>query len=86
MVMGDERKMSGDVQKRFEEAIFSCDPDFVFDMRHFNGREVQYKEFLVEFRSAVEEYMVEDCGRHEKQYDGTIVSKVAFGFSLKSVF
>ena len=30
--------------------------------------------------------MVEDRGRHETQYDGTVVSKVSFGFSLKQMF
>lgn len=86
MVMGDSRKMAGDVQERFEEAMMSGDPDFVFDLRFFNGREIQFQEFLAEFRAAVEEFMVEDRGRHEKKYDVTIISKVSFGFSLKSVF
>ena len=86
MILGDGRKFVGDVQERFEEAIMSGDPDYVFDLRHFNGREIKFKQFLSEFRSAVEEYMVEDRGRHEIQYDGTIVSKVSMGFSLRSVF
>ena len=86
MVMGDSRKMASGVQERFEEAMMSGDPDFVFDLRYFNGREIQFQEFLAEFRAAVEEFMVEDRGRHEKKYDDTIISKVSFGFSLKSVF
>ena len=86
MVMGDSRKMPGDVQKRFEEAFMSCDPDFVYDLRFFNGREVKFKEFLSEFRAAVEEYMVEDRGRHEEKYGDTVISRVSCGFSLKSVF
>ena len=86
MVMGDERKFDGEVKKRFEEAIMSGDPDFIYDMNHFNGRDIQYKEYLAEFRAAVQEYMVEDRGRHETQYDGTVVSKVSFGFSLKQMF
>ena len=40
MVMGDDRKMSGDLQDRFAEAIFSSDPDLVYDLRLFNGRKV----------------------------------------------
>ena len=86
MVMGDSRKMAGDVQDRFEEAMMSSDPDFVFDLRLFNGCKIQFPEFLAEFRAAVEEFMVEDRGRHEKKYDDTIISKVSFGFSIKSVF
>ena len=86
MVMGDDRRFDGDVQRRFEEAVMSGDPDFVYDMRFFNGREIKYKEYLLEFRKAVEEYMVEDRGRHEAQYNGTIVSKVSFGFSIKQMF
>ena len=86
MIIGDGRKFTGDVQDRFEEAIMSCDPDFVFDLREFNGREIKFTEFLDEFRSSVEDYMVEDRGRHEMQYDGTVVSKVSMGFSLRNVF
>jgi hypothetical protein len=86
MVMGDDRKMPGDVRERFEEAMFSADPEAVNDLRFFNGREVQFKEFLKEFQSAVEEFMVEDRGRHEMKYDGTVISKVSVGFSLSSVF
>ena len=86
MVMGDDRKLPGDVQQRFQEAIFSADPELVYDLRFYNGREIEFNEFLAEFRSAVEEFMVEDRGRHEGRYDDTIISKVSFGFSLKSVF
>ena len=86
MVMGDSRKLPGDVRQRFEEAIMSGDADLVYDLRFFNGHEIQFKEFLAEFRVAVEEFMVEDSRRHEKKYDDTIISKVSFGFSLKSVF
>ena len=86
MVVGDDRKMPGDVRERFEEAMFSADPEAVRDLRFFNGSEVQFKEFLKEFRSAVEDFMVEDRGRHEKKYDGTVISKVSVGFSLSSVF
>ena len=86
MIIGDARKFDGDVQERFGEAIMTGDPDYVFDLRHFNGREIKFKQFLDEFRSAVEEYMVEDRGRHEMQYDGTVVSKVTMGFSLRNVF
>ena len=86
MVMGDERKFDGEVKKRFEEAVMSGDPDYVYDLRHFNGRDIKYKEFLSEFRNAVQEYMVEDRGRHETQYNGTIISKVSFGFSMKQMF
>lgn len=86
MVMGDDRSFDGDVKRRFEEAVMSGDPDYVYDMRFFSGREIKYREYLVEFRSAVEEYMVEDRGRHEVKYDGTVVSKVSFGFSLKQMF
>ena len=86
MVMGDDRSFDGDVQKRFEEAVISGDPDLVYDMRHFNGREIKYKEYLAEIRKAVEEFMVEDRGRHEEKYDGTVVSKVSYGFSLKQMF
>lgn len=86
MVMGDDRRFDGEVQRRFEEAVMSGDPDFVYDMRFFNGREIKYKEYLYEFRKAVEEYMVEDRGRHESQYNGTIISKVSFGFSIKQMF
>ena len=86
MVMGDDRKFDSDVQERFEEAIMSGDPDFVYDMRYFNGRDIKYKEVIKEFRSAIQEYMVEDRGRHETHYDGTIVSKVSFGFSLRQMF
>ena len=64
----------------------SGDPDFIYDLHHFNGRDIQYKEYLAEFRAAVQEYMVEDRGRHETQYDGTVVSKVSLGFSLKQMF
>ena len=67
MVMADERKFDGEVKKRFEEAVMSGDPDYVYDLRHFNGRDIKYKEFLSEFRNAVQEYMVEDRGRHETQ-------------------
>lgn len=84
--MGDDRKMEGDVRERFEGAIFSADPEPCYDMRFFNGSKVQFKEFLEEFRSAVEDFMVEDRGRHEQKYDGTIISKVSVGFSLSSVF
>ena len=86
LVMGDERKFDGEVRARFEEAVMSADPDYVYDMRYFNGREIKYKEFLLEFRSAVQDYMVEDRGRHDTQYDGTVVSKVSFGFSLRQMF
>ena len=86
MTMGDDRKFDGEVQKRFEEAVMSGDPDFVYDMRYFNGSDIKYKEYLAEFRSAVQEYMVEDRGRHETKYDGTVISKVSFGFSLKQMF
>ena len=58
----------------------------MYDLRHFNGRDIKYKEFLSEFRNAVQEYMVEDRGRHETQYNGTIISKVSFGFSMKQMF
>ena len=84
--MGDERKFDGEVRAMFEEAVMSADPDYVYDMRYFNGREIKYKEFLLEFRSAVQDYMVEDRGRHDTQYDGTVVSKVSFGFSLRQMF
>ena len=57
MVMGDERKFSGDVQKRFEEAMISCDPDSIYDLRYYNGRELQFEEFLAEFKLAVEDYL-----------------------------
>ena len=86
MVMGDDRNMQGDVRERFEEAMFSADPEACYDLRFFNGSEVQFKEFLKEFRSAVEDFMVEDRGRHEMKYDGTIISRVSVGFSLSSVF
>ena len=86
MICGDSRKFDGNVQERFAEALMSGDPDYVFDLRHFNGREIKFKEFLQEFRAAVEEYMVEDRGRHEQLYNGTVVSKVSMGFSLRSVF
>ena len=86
MVMGDDRSFDGDVKRRFEDAVMSGDPDYVYDMRFFNGRKIKYKEYLMEFRRAVEEYMVEDRGRHEVKYDGTVVSKVSFGFSLKQMF
>lgn len=86
MVMGDDRKFDGPVRERFEEAVMSGDADYVYDMRYFNGREIKYKEFLEEFRVAVQEYMVEDRGRHDTQYDGTVVSKVSFGFSLRQMF
>ena len=86
MIMGDNRKQDGEVQQRFEEAVMSEDPDFIFDMRHFNGSEVKFKDFLEEFRSTVQDYMVEDRGRHEQQYDGTVISKVSFGFSMKQIF
>ena len=65
--MGDDRKLDGEVQKRFEEAVMSGDPDYIYDMRHFNGSEVKFKDFLEEFRASVEEYMVEDRGRHKRQ-------------------
>ena len=86
MIMGDSRKHDGEVRERFEEAVMSGDPDFIYDMRHFNGRDIQFRDFLNEFRAAVEEYMVEDRGRHEQQYDGTVISNVSFGFSMKSIF
>ena len=86
MVMGEDRRFDGEVQKRFEEAVMSGDPEYIYDMRHFNGREIKYKEYLEQFRIAVQEYMVEDRGRHETKYDGTVVSKVSFGFSLKQMF
>ena len=86
MIIGDARKFDGDVKERFEEALMTGDPDYIYDLRHFNGREIQFKEFLDEFRAAVEEYMVEDRGRHEMKYDGTVVSKVTMGFSLRHVF
>ena len=86
MIIGDNRKFDGDVQDRFGEALMIGDPDYVFDLRHYNGRSIKFREFLEEFRSAVEEYMVEDRGRHEMQYDGTVVSKVSMGFSLRNVF
>ena len=86
MVMGDDRRFDREVQKRFEEAVMSGDADFIYDMRHFNGSKIKYKEYITEFRNAVQEYMVEDRGRHETQYDGTIVSKVSFGFSLAQMF
>ena len=86
MVMGDDRKFDGDVKKRFEEAVMSGDPEYVYDMRNFNGSDIKYKDYLAEFRRAVQEYMVEDRGRHETKYDGTVVSKVSFGFSIKQMF
>ena len=86
MIMGDNRKLDNEVKDRFEEAVMSGDPDFIFDMRHFNGSEIKFKDFLEEFRVTVQEYMVEDRGRHEKQYDGTIVSRVSYGFSLPQIF
>ena len=86
MVMGEDRRFDGEVQKRFEEAVMSGDPDYIYDMRHFNGSEIKYKKYLEQFRIAVQEYMVEDRGRHETKYDGTVVSKVSFGFSLKQMF
>ena len=60
MIMGDDRRFDGEVQKRFEEAVMTGDPDFIYDIRFFNGREIKYKEYLAEFRNAVHEYMVED--------------------------
>ena len=84
--MGDDRKFDGDVKKRFEEAVMSGDPEYVYDMRNFNGSDIKYKDYLAEFRRAVQEYMVEDRGRHETKYDGTVVSKVSFGFSIKQMF
>ena len=57
--MGDKRKYDGEVKKRFEEAVMSGDPDYVYDLRYFNGRDIKYKEYLTEFRKAVQEYMVE---------------------------
>jgi thymidylate kinase len=86
MVMGDDRKFDGEVKKRFEEAVMSGDPEYVYDMRNFNGSDIKYKDYLAEFRRAVQEYMVEDRGRHETKYDGTVISKVSFGFSIKQMF
>ena len=49
MVMGDDRNMQGDVRERFEEAMISADPEACYDLRFFNGSEVEFKEFLKEF-------------------------------------
>ena len=49
MISGDSKTFDGDIQERFDKALLTGDPDYVFNLRHFNGREIKFKEFLQEF-------------------------------------
>ena len=90
MMLGDSRAAPCAVTKAVEEraldAILSCDEELACDLRAFNGRDTQYKEFLSVVRRTLSEFLAEDKNRWQNSYNGTIVSNMSMSASLPALF
>ena len=90
MMLGDSRASPSAVTKAVEEraldAILSCDEELACDLRAFNGRDTQYKDFLSVVRRTLSEFLAEDKNRWQNSYDGTIVSNMSMAASLPALF